>query len=74
MVKVSASPDQRYGVTLANGVLKMGARQEIIKTALEAAKLGIAVIGWIIPGREKLVRHHRAELIHAAYRRELPLS
>jgi hypothetical protein len=74
MIKVTASPDQRYGVTLANGVSKMGSRQETIRTALEAAKKGIAVSGWVVPGKEKIARHHRAELIHAAYRRELPLS
>jgi len=45
----------------------MGARKAIIKTAIEAAKEGIAVVAWTMPGKEKLARHHRSELIHAAY-------
>ena len=73
MIKVNASQDQRYGVTLSNGVSMMGARQAIIKMAIEAAKEGVAVVAWTVPGKHKLDRQHRAELIHAAYRRQLPL-
>jgi phosphoheptose isomerase len=71
MIRVSASPDQRYGVRLLNGVSSLGARQEIIKTAVEAAKKGIAVVEWTVPGKQKAARHNRAELINAEYRRQI---
>lgn len=74
MIKATDRPDQRYGVTLASGVSKMGARQNIIKTASEVAKKGIAVGEWTVLGKEKIARQHRAELIHSAYRRQWPLS
>ena len=69
MIKLNASPEMRDGVTLSNGVSKLGARQEMIKAAVEAAKEGISAVAWTVPGKEKLARHHRAELIHAAYQR-----
>jgi hypothetical protein len=74
MVKISASPDTRYGVTLSNGVSTMGARRLILETAIEAAKEGISVASWIVPGKLKLRRRHGAELLHAEYVRQmLPL-
>jgi hypothetical protein len=71
MVKISASPDTRYGVTLSNGVSTMGARGLILQTAVEAAKEGISVASWIVPGKLKLRRHHGAELLHAEYERQM---
>lgn len=72
MIRVSASPDQRYGVTLSDGVSIMGMRQAVLKTALDAAGKGIAVVEWIVPGKERIARRHRGELIQSAYLRRLP--
>ena len=52
---------------------KMGPRREILTIAIEAAKMGVEVVAWTVPGKQKLDRVHRAELIHAEYRRESPL-
>jgi hypothetical protein len=71
LIKVNASPDGRYGVTLPNGVSKLGGRRTIINFALEAAKEGLAVVAWIIPGKEELDRDYRAAFIHAEYERQL---
>jgi hypothetical protein len=71
MIKLKASPDMHYGVTLSNGVSKMGSRKAIIKTAVEAAKEGIAVVAWTVPGKLKISRHHRGELVHAEYQADL---
>jgi|GEM_PF-2756274 len=73
MIKLNASPDMRYGVRLSNGAAKMGPRREILTIAIEAAKMGVEVVAWTVPGKQKLDRVHRAELIHAEYRRESPL-
>jgi hypothetical protein len=73
MVKLNASPDMRYGVRLSNGVSKMGPRREILTIAIEAAKVGVEVVTWTVPGKQKIDRLHRAELIHTEYRGELPV-
>jgi hypothetical protein len=72
MIKVSASPDHRYGVTLSDGVSIMGMRQAIIKSALDAAGKGISVVEWIVPGKEKITRKNRGDLLHSAYLQRLP--
>jgi hypothetical protein len=74
MVKISASPDTRYGVTLSNGVSTMGARRVILKTAVEAGNKDISVASWIVPGKHKLRRRHGAELLHAEYVRQMLAS
>jgi len=74
MVKISTSPDTRYGVTLSNGVSTMGARRLILKTAVEAGKEDISVASWIVPGKQKLRRCHGAELLHAEYLRQMLAS
>ena len=71
MVKISPSPDARYGVTLSNRASTMGARRLILKTAVEAGKEGISVAIWIVPGRHKLRRRHGAELLLAEYARQM---
>ena len=73
MIKVNASQDKRYGVTLSNGVSVMGARQVIIKTAAEAAKEGICVVAWTVPGKQNVRRLHAAEFLHSEYQRQLSL-
>jgi hypothetical protein len=44
MIKLNASPEMRDGVTLSNGVSKLGARQEMIKAAVERAKEGVSAV------------------------------
>jgi len=43
----------------------------MIKAAVEAAKEGISLVAWTVPGKEKLARQHRAELIDAAFQRQI---
>jgi len=71
MIKISPSPDMRYGVTLLNSVSMMGSRKVILKTAVEAGKEGISVAIWIVPGKLKLERRHGAELLPAEYVRQM---
>ena len=71
MVKIIASPDTRYGVRLSNRVSTIGARGLRLKAAIEAAKEGISVASWIVPGKLKLRRRHGAELLHAQYERQM---
>jgi hypothetical protein len=73
MIKVNASPDQRYGVTLSNGVSRLGGRGAIINTAVEAAKQGIAIEAWTVPGNLESDRHYRAVLIYTEYERRMLL-
>ncbi len=71
MIKVNSSPDQRYGVTLSNGVSRLGGRLAIIKTAVEAAKQGVAIEAWTVPGSLAADRHYRAVLAYTEYERQL---
>jgi hypothetical protein len=48
---MSVLTNQRYGVTLTNGVSRLGGRDVLIKTAVEAAKQGIAVEATDSPGK-----------------------
>jgi hypothetical protein len=73
MVKINPSPDTRYGVTLSNGVSKMGARKGILDFAIRAARDGITVVAWIVPGKLKVKRHNSAELLNGEYQRQILL-
>jgi hypothetical protein len=57
---------------LSDGVSIMGMRQAIIKSALDAARKGISVVEWIVPGKERIARKNRGDLLHSAYLQRLP--
>ena len=73
MIRLNASPDMHYGVTLSKGVSKMGAREAIIKNRDRSGKVGYCRRGWTVPGKHKISRHPRAELLHAEYQAQLEI-
>lgn len=38
-------------------------------TAIEAARIGVDVVGWAAPGSLKVIREQRGNLVHAEYGR-----
>jgi len=58
MVKLNAGLDLRNGIRLSNGASKLGSRREILSIAIEAAKMGVEVVAWTVPRKQKLDRLH----------------
>jgi hypothetical protein len=71
--QVNARPDQRNGVTLLNGVSRLGGRGAIIETAVEATKQEFAVEAWTVPRSLAADRQYRAVLIYTEYERRVLL-
>ena len=70
-MKLNTGPDMRYGAEFTSGKTIVGSRKKVLIEAIEAAKKGVFVVAWDVPGMTELIKKQRREALDQEYRAEI---